>query len=59
MLVPVGDFNAETESGLRSYPNAMEKFGKGEITSSGHYLLQLLTKHNLIITNTLQAQTLP
>ena len=52
-LIITGDFNAKVGSGRKDFPNNMGYYGKGEINSSGKYLLEMCKKYDLIITNTL------
>ena len=52
-LVLAGDFNAKTGSGHHIYKDNMGKYGKGHINESGKALLELCSKYDLVITNTL------
>ena len=53
ILVIGGDFNAQTGSGYKRYPNNMGKFGKGKLSDNGYELLDMCAARNdLILTNT-------
>ena len=53
MVVVVGDFNAKTGSGWREFSKNMGKYGKGHINSIGRFPLELLSKHDFVLSNTL------
>lgn len=53
LLVLMGDFNAKTGSGRHLFPNNIGHYGKGELNNNGIALLECLSKHDLILTNTL------
>ena len=52
-IVLAGDFNAKTGSGHYEYPENMGKYGKGHKNESGTALLEICSKYDLVITNTL------
>ena len=53
LCLVIGDFNAKTGSGHTFYPENIGKFGKGQINSSGEYLLEYAKENELVLTNTL------
>jgi hypothetical protein len=53
ICVVVGDFNAKTGTGHEIYPKNIGPYGKGIMNSSGSILLEMLAKHDMVITNTL------
>ena len=52
-LIIAGDYNAKIGSGFAEFPYNMGKYGKGMLNTSGRRLLELCSKHNLVVTNTL------
>ena len=48
-----GDFNAKTGSGHQLYKEHRGKYGKGQMNESEKALLELCSKHDLVITNIL------
>ena len=53
ILIIAGDFNAKTGTGYTQYSTNMGKHGKGELNNNGEYLLQLASRNELVLTNTL------
>lgn len=52
-LIIAGDFNAKTGSGYWQYSENMGRYGKGRVNSNGKELLDLSSRNNLVLTNTL------
>jgi hypothetical protein len=52
-LIVAGDFNAQTGSGHKDFPDNVGRFGKGFMNSSGRRLLETCLQYDLVITNTL------
>ena len=53
ILVYISDFNAKTGSGQRDFKKKMGKCGKGHINSSSRCLLEMIARHDPVLTNTL------
>ena len=53
-LILLGDFNARVGKEQDTWPQALGKFGKGEMNSNGALLLTKCSEHYLAITNILQ-----
>ena len=53
ILNVTGDFIAKTESGYKNYPRQVGFYGKCTINSNGEHLLELASRQNLVLTNTM------
>ncbi len=53
VLIIGGDFNAKAGSGYEDHKENMGRFGRGKINSNGEHLLDLASRHDLVLTNTL------
>ena len=53
ICIVLGDFNAKTGTGHSIFPENVGIFGKGILNSNGTYLLEVLSRQNMVITNTL------
>ena len=53
ILYVAGDFNAKTGSGYKNYPRQVGFYGTGTINSNGENLLELASRQNLVLTNTM------
>ncbi len=52
-LILGGGFNVKTGSAYTQYPTNMGRFGKGKLNSNGDHLLELASRNDLILTNTI------
>ncbi len=53
ILILGGNLNAKTGSAYTQYPTNMGRFGKGKLNSNGEHLLELASRNDLILTNTI------
>ena len=53
IVIVAGDFNAKVGSGWHDFPSVVGKFGKGHVNTNGERLIELCSKHELCISNTL------
>ena len=53
ILFIAGDFNAKTGSDHVNYPEIVGRYGKGVLNSNGEYLIDLASRHALVLANTL------
>lgn len=51
-IIVLGDFNARVGSDSTTWPNVLEKFGRGSYNSNGELLHQVCNEYELAVTNT-------